>query len=109
MVEGLWTVQFHGPQGTGGGVVVLVGTRVLGGDSGFAYEGTFEFKDNTLKARVVVKNFDASVPNVLGVSSPFNLVIDGKLQGDVISGFAALANAPNSKMTVRLTRTASLK
>ncbi len=42
MMDGLWIVQFHGPQGVGGGVVVLTRGQVLGGDSGFTYHGTYE-------------------------------------------------------------------
>ena len=109
MVDGLWIVKFYGPQGDGGGVVVLTNGRALGGDSGFVYEGTYEFKDDVLTARVSVKNFDPAIPNVLGVPSPFTLLIDGKLKGDGINGTAALANAPDSKIVVRLTKSSPLK
>ena len=109
MVEGLWIVQFHGPQGNGGGVVVLLRDQVLGGDSGFTYTGTYEFKDDAFKARVLVKNFDAAISNVFGISGSLDLVIDAKMQGDGINGTAALARAPDSKMVVRLKKHADLK
>jgi hypothetical protein len=109
MVEGLWVVQFHGPQGNGGGVVVLVRGQVLGGDSGFAYSGTYEFKGDTFSARVQVKNFDAAIPNVLGIPGSLDLVIDAKMQGDGIAGTAALASAPDSKMFVRLKKFVDLE
>jgi T3SS negative regulator,GrlR len=109
MVEGLWTVQFHGPQGNGGGVVVLVRNQVLGGDSGFAYVGNYEFNIDTLKARVQVKNFGTEVPNALGVFGNLELLIDAKMQGDSINGIAALASAPDTKMVVRLKKFADLK
>jgi hypothetical protein len=109
MIDGLWIVQFHGPQGVGGGVVVLVGNQVLGGDSAFSYDGTFEFKDDIFKAKVFVKNFDAAVPNVLGIPSPFELLIEGKLEKDGINGIAALATLPDSKMVVRLKKSVDLK
>ena len=32
MLEGLWIVQYVGLQGSGGGAVVLVNGKVLGGD-----------------------------------------------------------------------------
>lgn len=109
MIDGLWIVQFHGPQGTGGGVVVLTNGRVLGGDSGFSYEGTYEVKDELFKAKVSVKNFDPAVPNVLGVPSPFDLIIDARMQRDAINGTGALANAPDSKIVVRLTKSVPLE
>jgi hypothetical protein len=110
MVEGLWVVQFHGPQGVGGGVVVLTrGGQVLGGDSGFTYSGTYEFKDSLLKAKVAVKNFDSSVPNVLGIPGDFDLLVEGKMQGADINGTGALTNAPDSKIVVRLKKSTDLK
>jgi hypothetical protein len=54
MIEGLWTVEFKGPAGVGGGVVVVTKNQVLGGDSGFAYIGTYEFKAPDFKATVSV-------------------------------------------------------
>lgn len=108
-VDGLWIVQYHGPQGDGGGVVVLIKGQVLGGDSGFTYDGTYEMKDDVFKGKVLVKNFDPAIPNVLGVPSPFQLLIDGKLQGDSINGTGALAIAPDSKIVVRLKKTTDLK
>src|ERR1700683_941537 len=42
MVEGFWIVQYEGVQGNGGGVVVFMKGRVLGGDTGFVYTGTYQ-------------------------------------------------------------------
>lgn len=108
-IEGLWIVQYHGPQGDGGGVVVLINGQVLGGDSGFAYDGTYELKNDVFKGMVSITNFDPAIPNVLGVPSPFQLLIDGKLQGDSINGTGALSIAPDSKIVVRLKKSTSLK
>jgi hypothetical protein len=109
MIDGLWIVQFHGPQGVGGGVVVLTKGQVLGGDSGFTYSGAYEFKDNLFTARVAVKNFDSSVPNVLGIPGDFDLLVQGKMQGDDINGTGALMKAPDSKIVVRLKKSVDLK
>ena len=56
-----------------------------------------------------VKNFDPAVTNVLGVPSPFYLLIDARMQGDAINGMGALANAPDSKIVVRLKKDADLR
>ncbi len=108
-IDGLWIVQFQGPQGDSGGVVVLTRGQVLGGDSGFTYDGTFDFKDGIFTAKVSVKNFDPAIPNVLGVPSPFQLLIDAKLQGNTINGTGALAIAPDSKIVIRLKKSVDLK
>ncbi len=104
MTNGLWIVQFQGPQGSGGGVAVLMDGHVYGGDSGFFYAGSYEFKDDSFKGRVSVKNFDPAVPSVLGIVGDFELLIEGRVQGSTMSGTAALANAPNARMVVRLTK-----
>jgi hypothetical protein len=109
MIDGLWIVQFHGPQGVGHGVVVLVRGQVLGGDSGFAYIGSYELKENAFKANVLVKNIDPAIPNVLGIPGNFDLIIAGNLQGDEITGTGAWVKAPDSKIVVRLKKDTALK
>jgi T3SS negative regulator,GrlR len=109
MIEGLWIVQFHGPQGVGHGVIVLVRGQVLGGDSGFAFTGTYELKESTFKARVSVKNIDPSIPNVLGFPGNFDLKVDGSLRGDEITGTGTLVQAPDSKIAMRLKKSADLR
>ena len=106
MVDGLWIVQYYGPQGNGAGVVVFANGRVLGGDNGFTYTGSYEVKGDSLNAKVAVKNFDPSVLNVIGVVGDFDLLIEGKVQGDSITGSGALAVAPDAKIVVRLKKAA---
>jgi hypothetical protein len=108
MTDGLWIVQFHGPQGVGGGVVVLIRGQVLGGDSGFTYSGTYELADNVFKANVSVQNFDTAIPNVLGIPGNFDLLVEGKLQGDNINGTGALTTHPDAKIVIRLAKFRSL-
>lgn len=45
MIEALWVVQYSGIQGFDSGVVVLTGGKVLGGDNGFTYVGTYSASD----------------------------------------------------------------
>jgi hypothetical protein len=107
MIDGLWTVQFHGPQGFGGGVVVLNEKgQVLGGDSGFFYAGSYQVSGDSFKGKVSVKNFDPAIPNVIGVVGDFDLLLEGKIQGASISGTGALATAPSAKIIVKLTKRA---
>jgi hypothetical protein len=108
MIDGLWSVQFQGPQAHAGGVVVLVGGRVLGGDSGFAYVGSYELSGETLRAKVTVKNFDPTVSNVFGIAGSFDLLLEAKVQGDSMTGTGALASSPTARMTLRLTKHSGL-
>ena len=108
MIDGLWTVQYYGPQGNGAGVVVLLKGQVYGGDNGFFYVGSYDVKGDSFKGKVSIKNFDASIPNVIGVVGDFDLLIEGTIQGDSINGTGALAVAPDAKIVVRLSKRTSL-
>lgn len=89
--------------------MVLTKGQVLGGDSGFSYEGTYEVSGEAFTAKVCVRNFDPAVPNVLGVPSPFDLLINARMQGEAMTGTGALAIAPDSKIVVRLKKSTALK
>src|SRR5277367_711956 len=109
MFDGLWIVQFHRPPGVGGGVAVFTKGQILGGDSGYTYVGTYEVNDNLLQGKVLVKNFDSAVPNVLGIPGDFELVLDAKVQGNEMSGTGALVKMPDSKIVVKLKKRVDLR
>jgi len=108
MIEGFWIVQFEGVQGGGGGVAVFIKDRVFGGDSGYTYEGSYELKDASVRAKVLVQNFIAGVPNILGITGNFELRVEGKLEGDVIKGTASPVQSPGVGIAVKLTKRANL-
>jgi autotransporter translocation and assembly factor TamB len=92
MVSGLWTVQFEAMGNRGAGVAVFTNGKVLGGDSGFTYTGTFQEAGDSLKADIWVKNFERSVPSLVGANE-YDLHIEGKLQGDRATGTATSTSA----------------
>ncbi len=104
MIDGLWIVQYHGPAGVGGGVVVFTNGKVLGGDSGFVFVGTYEEKGDELKARVSSTNFDPNIQSVLGIPGNHDLAIEGKIKGDKIDATGALVAYPDTKIVVQLAR-----
>ncbi len=108
MVDGLWILQIQRPEFTSGGVVVLIGGKVFGGDNGFTWVGTYEESDRLLKARVAVHNFDPSIESVLGVPGDYELHFSGNVQGEIITGTAMLANQPQKSLAIRLTKRANL-
>jgi hypothetical protein len=108
MIEGLWIVQYEGLQGNGGGAAVFVNGKVLGGDTGYIYEGTYAVENNSVIAHVHVSNFLPDVPNVLGVVGDFDLQIQAPITGRVIQGTMALVGRPGMSIAVRLTKKADL-
>ena len=108
MIEGLWIVQYEGTAGGDGGVIVLVNGQVLGGDNAFVYTGTYQSDAKTLAARVLVRNFNPAVGNVIGVKGDFELTVLGTVQGGLIKGSASLVNQEGPGIVVKLTKVADL-
>jgi hypothetical protein len=108
MLEGLWIVQYVGLQGSGGGVVVLVNGKVLGGDTGYTYIGTYAVENNVLTGRIRVSNFLPEIPNVLGVKGDFDLDLKAPVSNAVIQGTMSLVGQPGAGIAVKMTKKAEL-
>ncbi len=108
MVEGFWIVQYEGMKGSGGGVVFFLKGKVFGGDTGYTYTGSYQTQNDSVKARVMVRNFLADVPSVLGVVGDFELNIDGKMEGDVIKATGTVPNLQAVGIALKLTKRANL-
>jgi hypothetical protein len=108
MVDGFWLVQYEGIQGGGGGVVFLAKGKVLGGDSGYAYFGTFNEANGSINAQIKVQSFLPGVPNVLGLIGDFELELDATVEGDVARGTATLLHQNGVGIAVKLTKRAPL-
>jgi hypothetical protein len=108
MLEGLWIVQYVGIAGDGGGAVTFVNGKVLGGDTGYTYVGTYTVQNNNVTARVRVSNFLPQVPNVLGIQGNFDLEIRAQLEDKVMQGNALLVGQPGAGIVVKLTKVTDL-
>jgi hypothetical protein len=108
MIEGLWIVQYEGTAGGDGGVIVLVKGQLLGGDNAFVYTGTYQSDGKTIAARVLVRNFNPAIGNVLGIKGDFELTLQGTIQGEVIKGSASLVNQGGPGIVFKLTKVAAL-
>ncbi len=108
MVEGFWIVQFEGVQGNGGGVVVFLKGRVLGGDSGFTYTGTYKTDEKTISGRVSVRSFLPGVVSVVGFSGNVELILKGTIDGKTIRGAASVVNQETTGIVVKLTKVSDL-
>jgi hypothetical protein len=109
MLEGLWYVMFKTVIGAGGGVVVLLNGKLLGGDSGFTYVGTYSDSGTSIKGDVLVQNFDPTTGNVFGIQGDFTLNFEVSRQGDdELDGRASSPQQPGSLANVKLTRRTKL-
>lgn len=109
MVDGLWVVQYVGMQGSDNGVIVLTNGKVLGGDNGFTYIGTYEQMDNGLKATVKVHNFDPKISSVLSFPGGFTVQLDLRWEGEgTLQGQGTLVDGSAVGLVVKLTKQTSL-
>lgn len=104
MIDGLWIVQYEGTAGGDGGVIVFVKGQVLGGDSAFVYTGTYQANGNKVTARILVRNFNPKVGNVLGIPGDFELIVQGTIEGGIIKGTGSLINQEGPGIVVKLTK-----
>jgi hypothetical protein len=69
-VEALWLVKFGDyetpTEARNGGVLVLETNRGFGGDSGYAYLGTYEVSGDKFESDVSISQFDPEVESVWG-------------------------------------------
>ncbi len=79
-MNGLWTVEFGSSAGIfGGGVAVFSDGRVLGGDSGYYYTGSYQVQqDGSFSAELVVTPFIPGIQSVFRtVGHPLKLHLIG--------------------------------
>jgi hypothetical protein len=103
MVEGFWIVQYEGMQGSGGGVAMFIKGKVFGGNL-----GTYTTQGNSVQARVMVRNFIAGIPSVVGITGDFELSIDGMVEGNVIKGTGSLVGVQRPGIAVKLSKRADI-
>ena len=102
MIEGLYQTTFHGPAGTGYGVVALREGRVEGGDSAIFYRGAYKVEGDRFEADVQTGRHAPGLPSVLGVdAAPIKLV--GTIQGSRITAQGTTPLAPSAKLAGQLT------
>lgn len=107
-IQGLWIVQYVGLQGSGGGAIVLINGKILGGDTGYLYIGTYQVEGNVLSGRVKVSNFLPEIPNVLGIQGDFELDLRVPVAVPVMQGAMGLVGQPGAGIAVKLTKAADL-
>jgi hypothetical protein len=103
MLSGLWSAQFEAQGNKGAGVAVFVGGKIFGGDSAFIWSGTFQEQGDRLIGDVHVKNFEPSIQSVFGVNE-YDLHIEGKIQGDKVTGVGTSPSLPGAELNMTLTK-----
>lgn len=111
-VEGVWSIEVgDGVSFLPGGVLVLDGGRVRGGDSGYYYFGTYEREPARIVLSLDVSHYRAQRPSVWGEGGEsFALIIRGSLGKAgtlILGGTDCTGNHP--RRIVRLRKRAPLQ
>ncbi len=88
--------------------MIFMRGRVLGGDTGFTYTGTYQTDERNVAALVKVRNFLPDVANVLGVRGDFELNLKGVVEGQVIKASASLVGQQGAGIVVKMTKVSDL-
>lgn len=107
MREGLYKVEFHTVHGTGNGVIYATSGKLRGGNSGFAFIGSYSGTGNDILARVSTQrhNDDPAVRPLFGTDM-ITLTLRGKENGDIVDFEGIALQLPGIRFKAVLMRIA---
>jgi uncharacterized ubiquitin-like protein YukD len=101
MIDGLWTVEFISTVNRSGkGILVLNNGRLLGGDEGYYYSGTYHVADAKIQGTVDVVRFDPNTLSVFGDIDHFTLSFSGDINDYHLSAAATITDKPEFQIKV---------
>jgi hypothetical protein len=101
MIDGLWTVEFTSTLNRSGkGVFVFNNGRVLGGDQGYYYSGTYRTAGTQIEGRVNIVRFDPLSMSVFGNIDHFSLSFTGDFNEYRLTAAATIEGLPSQQIRV---------
>jgi hypothetical protein len=107
-MDGFWTAVFQSAGGAGGGVAVFRNGQVLGGDSAYQYQGTYQVEGGQLQGTVQVSRFLQGVQSVFGNLPNFTLQLQGRVTNGSADVRGQVVGNPQLQIGIRLTKQANL-
>jgi hypothetical protein len=103
--EGLYKVEFHTVHGTGNGVIYATSGKLRGGNSGFAFIGSYTDKGDGILAKVSTQrhNHDPSFKPLFGTDM-ITLTLKGSASGDMVDFEGTALQLPGVAFKAVLTR-----
>jgi hypothetical protein len=83
--EGLYKVEFHTVHGTGTGVIYAASGKLRGGNTGFAFIGSYTGKGDDIHVKISTRrhNDDPAVKPLFGTDM-ITLTLKGSQNGDMV-------------------------
>jgi len=92
--DGKYTAWFRTSHGEGTGIVQLADGKISGGDSAFAYSGSYQVDDDRFTAALTTRRFAEGPPTVFGVDE-VEVKLTGKSNGAIASCSGIAEQAPS--------------
>jgi hypothetical protein len=104
--EGLYKVEFHTVHGTGSGVIYASHGKLRGGNSAFAFIGSYSGDNDRIRAKVSTEryNLDPAFKPLFGFESGVTLTLTGKDDGSMIDFEGSALQVPGVAFRAVLTR-----
>jgi hypothetical protein len=104
MRDGLYKVDFHTVHGTGSGVIYAADGKLRGGNSAFAFLGSYSRNGETILAKVSTQrhNHDPSFKPLFGIDR-ITLTLKGIACGDMLDFEGTALQAPGVNFKAVLT------
>lgn len=105
MQEGLYKMEFHTAHGRGNGVLYVTAGKLRGGNSGFAFMGSYSDRGDEILARVstVRHTEDPGFKPLFGIDN-VTLTLKGTKSGDMIDFEGSALQMPGVAFKALLTR-----
>jgi T3SS negative regulator,GrlR len=105
--EGLYKVEFYTVHGTGSGVVYATSGKLRGGNSGFAFVGSYTGEGDDIHVKISTRrhNDDPALKPLFGTDM-ITLMLKGTQNGDIVDFEGAALQVPGVAFKAVLTRIA---
>lgn len=103
MEPGLYISKFRTPLDEAGGVIMVDGDTVSGGDSAMYYRGRITSENSKIEVSLRVRQHDESRMSVFGDYADFKLTLKGRKQGDAYVFEGRADRAPSLRFEATLT------
>jgi hypothetical protein len=103
--EGLYRAEFHTVHGTGTGVLYATSGKLRGGNSAFAFSGTFTHSGDEILVKISTQrhNDDPAFKPLFGTDM-ITLMLKGKQNGDMVDFEGSALQLPGVTFRAVLTR-----
>jgi hypothetical protein len=102
---GLYKVQFHTVHGTGSGVIYAIDGKLRGGNSAFAFVGSYNSQGDSIQVRIATErhNDDPAFKPLFGTDR-ITLTLRGKDGGGIVDFEGTALQLPGVAFKATLTR-----